>query len=244
MCTEKLEPSPAELCSRFPCPPEALELAEKYPEPAAFIAELRGANMSLEAVQALARMLPPDKAVLWAQQSAQLAGEKVGISAEENEALEAARVWTLDPREATRVDAEAAAARLPPTAPAMWAARAAAWSEPMELPAGALPLRIAGDLTARAVVGAVQLSAAMVGSGEVIALPTAPTTLPKGLPALGAPSRPQDLAAPDVQALTIEQRAEAAKILEPFLEQGVGIAASVPGFTCSDPTCSAAPRLG
>lgn len=241
MCAEKLGPTPTELCGKFACPPEALELAEGFPEPAAFISELRSANMSLEAVQALARMLPPDKAVAWAELSAQMAGEKVGMSAEESEALEAARAWTLDPCEETRAAAELAATKVPASAPAMWTAQAAVWSTPAELPERALPFPDAEDLTARAVAGAVQLSAALVALGRPIDPSLAPA---QDAPALAQRSALEEGVAPELPALTNEERAAAAQILEPFLEQGVGLASSVPGFKFSAPLRAAARELG
>jgi hypothetical protein len=240
MCTPDFGSKLTEICGKFSCPPETLKLAQEYPEPAAFIAQLRGMNMNQEAVEALARILPPEKSVEWAETCAQMAGEKAGISAEELQALEAAKTWSFDPTDVNRLDAELAAAKVPSSSPAMWVANAAAWSKPLELPEPALPLPFAGDLTARAVVGAVRLSSILAGSSNPLEAGSfSPDSVANEWTVKGA----QGAFPEQAISLTADQQAEAAKLLEPFLAKGVDIAGSVDGFTCSDPLCNTGQSL-
>ena len=243
MCLQDFGRSMEDICSNFDCPPEALKIAQEFPEPSACIAQLRVSGMSDEAVQALARVLPPEKGVEWAEWSAQLAGEKVEFSAEELEALEAAKMWAIDPSEANRLDAEFAATKVPSHTPAMWAAHAASWSKQIELPEPAAPLPYAGDLTARAVVGAVRLSAALFETGK----PIEPWNFSGNAVGDDWTVEGRDMAMGTLREqamnLTADQKAEAAKLLDPFLDKGVDIAGSVDGFTCNDPLCKAKPIL-
>lgn len=243
MCLQDFGRSMEDICSNFDCPPEALQIAQEFPEPAACITQLRGSGMSDEAVQALARVLPPEKGVEWAEWSAQLAGEKVELSAEELEALEAAKTWAIDPSEANRLDAEFAATQVPSNTPAMWAANAASWSKQIELPEPATPLPYAGDLTARAVVGAVRLSAAIAGTGK----PIEPWNFSGNAVGDDWMAESGDMATgalrEQAMSLTADQKAEAAKLLDPFLNKGIDLAGSVDGFTCTDPLCKAKPIL-
>ena len=63
-----------DICQKFPCAPEVTALAAAYPTASEFIAQLRQEQRQTEAVQALARFLPKDKAVAWAAQGARMAG--------------------------------------------------------------------------------------------------------------------------------------------------------------------------
>ena len=237
MCTQQFGSWMIDVCGKFSCPPETLTLAQEYPEPAAFIAQLRGMNMNQEAVEAMARILPPEKSVEWAEVCAQMAGEKAGISTEELQALDAAKAWSLDPTDVNRMDAEFAAGNLPPNTPAMWVANAAAWSEPFEFPADTVPLPFASDLTARAVVGAVRLSAAMIGAGRPIEIPSLSKESLGGAISVQGDSTSGAMWS-QANAMTPEQFEMSSKLLDPLVEKGVGLAQGLPNWSCTDPLCA------
>jgi hypothetical protein len=184
-------PSALEICEKFPCKPEVWALAAEYPKALDFISALRQEKMSLDAVQALARCLPKDKAVAWASQSARMAGEKTGLSPEEENALEATEAWIEQPNAVSREEVASAAADLPADSPACWASNAAAFSEGVEMPEDASMPETGDDLTIHFSASSVLLSAAKMP--------------PEGIP-------------------------EVSEVLEPFIELGIKLVQTVPGW--------------
>ena len=208
-----------------------MELASRFTKPSEFIAQLRSQNMGQEAVEALSRMLPKEKAVAWAEQSARMAGDQAGLSLDELKGLEAAKAWSTNPTEQARAAAAEVAGKLPANAPGMWAANAAAFSKSISLPDGVPPLPKVDDLTAHMAAGSVQLSAAKLS--------------PAGLPSFAVAQIPKTPAMPEVpkmptvenlrqalrkkaEEITAEQKAEATKQLDPFLDRGLELARSLP----------------
>jgi hypothetical protein len=232
------------ICQKFSASPKVMELASQYAKPSEFIAQLRANNFGQEAVQALSRMMPKEKAVAWAEQSARMAGEKAGLSAEEVKALDAAKAWSTHPSEKARAAAATAARKLPADSPAMWTANATAFSQPMPLPEGAVPLPQADDLTAQMAAGSVQLSAAKVSPAGIPTIPPPPEMsivpeipqmpeVPKlsEIPKLPEVPKPEQVAMAKLEEMTTEQRAQITKQLDPFLEMGVKIVQLLPGWS-------------
>jgi hypothetical protein len=153
-------PSALEICEKYPCKPEVKAIAAEYPKLSDFISALQQEKMSVDAVQALARCLPKDKAVEWASQSARMAGEKAGLSPEEQNALKATESWIAQPNTISREDAARAAADLPADSPACWAANAAAFAEGVDVPEEASLPETGDDLTGHFSASSVLLSAA------------------------------------------------------------------------------------
>lgn len=221
-----------EICEKFPCAPEIKALAAEYTKPADFISALQQEKMSVDAVQALARSMPKDKAVEWASQSARMAGEKTGLSPQELNALEAAEAWISDPTPENIAAAADAATDLPADSPACWAANAAAFAEGVEVPEEAA-LPVAGDdLTAHFAANSVLLSAAKKSPGGMPEMPEIPE-LPEELPTddLLAEGMEQLTESPQPLEMTPEQIAQTADILEPFIDLGVKLAQTVPGWS-------------
>lgn len=225
------------ICQKFGCPPKVIELASQTAKPSEFIAQLRAENMGQEAVQSLSRMMPKEKAVEWAEQSARVSGEQAGLSPEEVKALDAAKAWSANPTEEARSAAAAAAAKLPANSPSMWAANAAAFSKPMSLPEGAVPLAMADDLTAQMAAGSVQLSAAKLSPTGVpdLAMPEFPQapTMPKipNIPETPVIENFQQEVVVKTEELTTEQRTQMTKQLELFLDKGISLAKSSPNWS-------------
>jgi hypothetical protein len=227
------------ICQRFECSPKAIELAMQCTKPSEFIAALRAENMGPDAIQSLSRMMPKEKAVEWAEQSARLAGEKAGLSPEEVKALDAAQAWSANPTDDARRAAATAAAKLPANSPAMWAANAAAFSEPMAVPKGVGPLLATDDLTAQMATGSVQLSAAKLSPGGVPELLKAPEI--PGVPKMPEMNKlpldqstllaVQEAVLPQAMVMTSEQCAQTTKMVDPFLDLGVKFAELVPGWS-------------
>lgn len=211
------------ICHKFGASPKVMEMAGQCAKPSELIAQLRADNMGREAVQALSRMMPKEKAVEWAEQSARMSGEQAGLSDDEVTALDAVKTWSANPTEEARTAVSEAAAKLPANSPAMWAANAAAFAKPMPLPEGAVPLPMADDLTAQMAVGSVQLSAAKLSPAGVPELPKIP-------PMPTVPDM-QQIVVEKAKALSAEQQAEATKQLDPFLDMGVKLVESSPGWS-------------
>lgn len=228
-------PGMIDICQKFPCPPEAMALAAQYSTPAVFIDKLRKAKLSQEAVQVLARFLPKEKAVEWAALSARKAGASAGISPEELKAIEAAEAWVLNPSEDNRLVAADAVSAVSPTTPASWVANAAAFSKELEVPEGELPPEISSDLTAHFVAGAVMLAAAMLSSTALPEILKAKELFHNlsqgaGVASLAENAGDQLAPMPPPPEMILKQKKEAANLLDPFLEMGIAIAQSVPGW--------------
>jgi len=229
-------PNALEICEKFPCKPEVKALAAEYPKPSEFISALQKENMSVDAVQALARSMPKEKAVEWASQSARMASENTGLSPEEQNALEATDAWIANPDAANSAAAAGAAADLPAESPAGWAANAAAFADGVEVPEEATIPEAGEDLTGHFSASSVLLSAAKM-SPEGIQVPEMPE-VPE-MPALAGELPTDDLVAEGVDQLmetppppemTPKELTQAAKYLEPFIDLGIKLAQTVPGW--------------
>ena len=86
------------ICDQFPCSPEAIALATAVTTASEFFTALRQEKLCVDAVQALARYLPKDKAVAWGSQSARMAGEQVALTPAEQETLNAVDESVARPR--------------------------------------------------------------------------------------------------------------------------------------------------
>jgi hypothetical protein len=225
-----------DICKKFSSAQEVLTLAAKYTRPSEGVSKMRKERMSQEAVQTLARFLPKEKAVDWAVQSAYKAGEKFGILPAEHKALAAAQTWASSPSEASRVAAATAAAELPANSPAAWAAHAAAFSAGVGSPEDGVSPAISDDLTAHCAAGAVLLAAAKTSPDGVPEVPqvAAPADHPLQTSlapaALLAQAVEQPSAPSQPQPMTRKQLRDAARLLEPFIELGVALAKTVPGW--------------
>lgn len=211
-------------------------MAAEYPKPSEFISALQQENMSVDAVQALARSMPKDKAAEWASESAKMAGEQTGLSPEEQNALEATDAWIANPDAANSAAAAGAAANLPAESPAGWAANGAAFADGVEVPEEATIPEAGDDLTSHFSASSVMLSAAKM-SPEGIPEPEMPE-MPE-MPALNADIPTDDLVAesldqlmetPETPEMTPKEQAQAAKFLDPFIDLGIKLAQTVPGW--------------
>ena len=226
-------PEALEICEKFPCKPEVKALAAEYPNPMDFINALRQEKMSTEAVQALARCLPKDKAVEWACQSARMAGDKTGLSPEEQNALEATEAWVEQPNATSVEEAANATADLSADSSAYWAANAAAFAEGVEVPEEASLPEARDDLTSHFSASSVLLSAAKLspeGIPETSKMSEVPA-LADGFPTddLIAEGVDQLVESPLPPEMTPTQQAQAAQLLEPFIELGLKLAQPVTG---------------
>lgn len=214
-------PTAAEVCQEYQ--PSAGACPSPNQTPAQHLATLRQNHQSEEAIKFLAHGMPERESTWWAVQSAKKAGNPANLS--DQAAIQAAETWVRNPNPATQQQAALAAARTDYQTPGAWAAQAAAWSEPSAtvppVPTGAtLPGSPAMPrLTPQAVSGAVMLAAAM----------SSPSLAPPSLP-MAAPVSPlwtpPAMAVPPAPALppTPQQRAQTAKIHQPFLDLGTEIA--------------------
>lgn len=216
-----------EVLAKFPCAPEAMDLAATCESPSALIQQLQANDMSVDAVRGLARCMPKEKAVQWAAESARMAAEKTGGSPEEATALTAVEAWCKDPSPITRAAAADAAGNLSPDSPAYWAANAAGFSEKIDAPEALLRQVGADDLTAHFSASSVLLSAAKLSPVNVPEIPPAdiiPVTDKAMAQTISWPE------APPSPELTPAQQAQAGPDLAPFIEKGIKIAQSVPGW--------------
>jgi hypothetical protein len=221
-------PSLLDVCSKFNCSPEVKAMASENLSPSQFIKALQEQKKSVEAVQALSRTMPKEKAVEWAAQSAQIAGETAGITNEEVAALDAARKWAENTCEETKKAALGAAEGLPESSPSYWAANAAGFSDPASQMAEAGEiLGAAEDATAHFSSGAVLLSASQVAPVEQIEIAEAASK------AIETPADVPELLeeVSQVKEMTPEQIEKTADLLEPFINNGLEIAKSVPGWS-------------
>jgi hypothetical protein len=140
---------------------EAKELISSDLTPSRYLDALASRGLWADAVRFLASALPKREAVWWALLCARQAhGEspKEGIA----EALDAAHRWVVEPDEAKRRAAEAAAGKAGAGTPAGCTALAAFWSEGSLGPPNLETVVLPPDyLTARGVAGAVLFAAVM-----------------------------------------------------------------------------------
>lgn len=261
-----------DICSKFNCSPEVQTLASEELLPSEFIGLLQKEKKSVEAVQALSRTMPKEKAVEWAAQSAKIGGESAGLSEQEAAALEAAAEWAGNPCAETQKKALEAAKGLPLTSPSYWTAQAAGHSDMTAQLAGGKAAVEAGqdvqgidvekitgageDTTAQFASGAVLLAANQVLQGGAVEVPQMVSQtfeLPEFespglafdhaedfLDSVETPQVPEKLSAladmeipevSEVTEMTPEQIEEIANLLEPFIQNGIEIAKTVPGWS-------------
>ncbi|BBO88760.1 DUF6931 family protein [Desulfosarcina ovata] len=249
------------LCEQFPCSPEAKALAAQHAKASEFITALRQEKLSVDAVQAMARSLPKEKAVEWAAQSARTAGEQAGLTPAEQETLEAVDQWVARPDRARKTVVSTVAAELPTDSPVSCVANATAFSDGIALPEGAEVPTSGDDLTGHFVASAVLLAATKISSQNAPELPATPESpeipdvpeapdiaeLPEAIglmpeeasmpvdelvaTAESSLDEGQDLmesqAPPEIPA---KEQAQSDKLLKPFLDAGMKLAETVPGF--------------
>jgi len=146
---------------------EATELLDPKLDATAYLERLQKKELYLDAVRFLAAALPKREAVWWAcicvrQHLAEPAEPKQKM------ALEAAEAWVYKPGEELRRAAEAAAEVATYDSPAAWAATAVFWSGGSLGPEGQPVVPPGEDLTAKAVAGAVLLTAAELEPDKMI----------------------------------------------------------------------------
>jgi len=203
---------------------------------------LQKEKFSQDHIHFLAHGLPARESVGWACKSSAKVSDKLAPS--DKTALQSAQAWVKNPTPANQAAAAAAAAKTNFQGPGAWAAQGAAWSKAPGAPARpgapAVPgAPAAPNLTGHAVAGSVMLAAALsVPKAPVMkeptlqapAVPKAPTfQAPKlAVPKFAMPKAPT-LAPPPPP--TLPQRTATAKIHQPFIDMGHGIASGKESFT-------------
>jgi hypothetical protein len=208
------------VCSQYTPHPEAKALLQPGQTPAQYTAALQKGKFSQDHIHFLAHGMPQRESVGWACKSSAKVADK--LEPADKSALDAAHNWVKNPTPANQAAAAAAAAKTNYQGPGAWAAQGAAWAKTPGAPSHAAP-----HLTGHAVAGSVMLAAAKM-SGKMPAVPAAPKAPTLAAPKLAAPTLPTlkapTLAAPAAPAMPLAQRVEVAKIHQPFIELGQGIA--------------------
>jgi hypothetical protein len=169
--------------------------------------------------------MPERESVGWACKSSAKVADK--LEPADKNALGAAQNWVKNPTPANQVAAGAAAAKTNYQGPGAWAAQGAAWAKPP----GAPPTPNAPSLTGHAVAGSVMLAAAK-SAGKlppVPAVPKAPALPTPAAPKIAAPKVPS-FQPPAPPAMPLAERVEMAKIHQPFIDLGHGIASGKAPF--------------
>ena len=227
----KITSPTADVASKYKPHPEAKSLLQPGQTPTQYTTALQKGSFSQDHIQFLAHGMPARESVGWACKSSAKVADKLAPA--DKTALQSAQAWVKNPTPANQSAAAAAAAKTNFQGPGAWAAQGAAWAKPPGAPA----VPGAPSLTGHAVSGSVMLAAAMSSPKfkppTPPAMPTAPAipkapalpTMPK-VPTLQAPQ----FAVPKVPTVTppppptLAQRAPAAKIHQPFIDMGHGIA--------------------
>jgi hypothetical protein len=210
----KITSPPAEVAGKYNPHPEAKAL-------------LQQGSFSQDHIHFLAHGMPERESVGWACKSSAKVADKLHPA--DKTALQAAQAWVKNPTPANQSGAAAAAAKTNFQGPGAWAAQGAAWAKTPGAPATpATP-----NLTGHAVAGSVMLAAA-------VSAPKAPAVAAPALPKPAVPKAPTfqvpKVAAPKVPTLapppppTLPQRTAAAKIHQPFIDMGHGIASGKESF--------------
>jgi hypothetical protein len=154
-----------------------------------------------------------------------MAGEQIGLSPEEQSALEATEAWVARPNSTSGEEAASATAELSVDSPAYWAANAAAFAEVVEGPEEASVPETGGDLTSHFSASTVLLSAAKMSSEDISELSDTPaeTVTADGFPI----ENPGAENIEQLSDLTPAQQMQAAQLLEPFIELGLKLARTV-----------------
>ncbi len=149
-----------ELCAQFQLSAAAKPHLEDGIAPLDFFDALVANEIYPDAVQFMARALPKREAVWWAclcAREAPPAENAPPLAA----AIDAAESWVRRPSEETRRRAQKAAEAIEASHPARWAAMGAFWSGGSIAPPELAEVKPADDMTAKAVAGAVSMSAAL-----------------------------------------------------------------------------------
>jgi hypothetical protein len=229
----KITSPTAEIAGKYEPHPEAKALLQPGHTPTQYSAALENGKFSQDHIHFLAHGMPERESVGWACQSSAKVADK--LEPADKTALQAAHQWVKNPTPANKATAAAAAAKTNFQGPGAWAAQGAAWSKSPPAP-GAPATPQPPGLTGHAVSGSVMLAAAKA-SGKLPAAPTIPSapkaptlpTLPKapalpGIPKAPAFKAPVPPAPPKIQPPSLAQRAETAKIHQPFIDLGKEIA--------------------
>lgn len=129
----------AELEAKAALSPEALALLGAVPHPTQFLDALEQGGHHMDAVRALALMLPHRQTVWWACLCVRLL-PALPLRANELAAVEAAERWVQTSSAADSDAAAQLADRCDPDRAATWAAMAAYWSGPSIAPRGQQPV--------------------------------------------------------------------------------------------------------
>jgi hypothetical protein len=228
-------PTAAGICQAFPLQPESSQLLTPTQTPAEYLQTLQQHHQSEDSIKLLAHGMPDRESTWWATQSAQKVANPA--NAADQEAIQAAETWVKNPSAATQQQAAAAAAKTDYQTPGAWAAQAAAWAQapgsgagipgapPIPAAPGMPAAPTAPRLTPHAASGAVMLAAAMSAQP----LPAKPHFQAAPLPAMEKPALVAPTLAMPKPAIpptppTPQQKAEMAKIHEPFIKTGTDIA--------------------
>jgi hypothetical protein len=231
--------SPAsEVAGKYNPHPEAKALLQPTHTPTQYAEALQKGSFSQDHIHFLAHGLPERESVGWACKSSAKVADK--LEPADKSALQAAQAWTKNPTPANQSAAAAAAAKTNFQGPGAWAAQGAAWAKTPGVPAKPT----APNLTGHAVAGSVMLAAAIsVPKAPVVkapalqmpAAPKAPTfqmpAVPK-VPTLQAPKiavpKPSAISPPKPPSLP--ERVKTAKVHQPFIDMGHGIASGQTSF--------------
>jgi hypothetical protein len=221
-------PTAAEVAGKYKPHPEAKALLQPAQTPTQYAAALQKGSFSQDHIHFLAHGMPERESVGWACKSSAKVSDK--LHPIDKTALQAAQAWVKNPTPANQAAAGAAAAKTNFQGPGAWAAQGAAWAKTPGAPASlATP-----NLTGHAVAGSVMLAAAISApKAPALKAPIAPQmpAVPKA-PTFQAPK----LAVPKLPTLTpppppsLPQRTAAAKIHQPFIDMGHGIASGKESF--------------
>ena len=223
----KITSPTAEIAGKYNPHPEAKALLHPAQTPTQYSEALQKGHFSQDHIHFLAHGLPERESVGWACKSSAKVADK--LEPADKSALQAAQAWTKNPTPANQAAAAAAAGKTNFQGPGAWAAQGAAWAKPPGAPAAPG----APSLTGHAVAGSVMLAAALsVPKAPVLKAPVLQAPAAPKVPTLQAPK----IAVPKPPALTppkppaLPERVQMAKVHQPFIEMGHGIASGKESF--------------
>jgi hypothetical protein len=229
MFLTKITSPTSEIAAKYKPHPEAKALLQPTHTPTQYAAALQKGSFSQDHIHFLAHGMPERESVGWACKSSAKVSDKLHPA--DKTALQAAQTWVKNPTPANQAAAGAAAAKTNFQGPGAWAAQGAAWAKTPGAPASPA----APNLTGHAVAGSVMLAAAAMAAPKapMVKAPTAPSmpAAPK-VPTFQAPK----MAVPKVPTLApppppaLPQRTATAKIHQPFIDMGHGIASGNESF--------------
>ncbi len=230
----KITQPPSEVAAKYQPHPEAKALLQPAQTPTQYAEALQKGSFSHDQIHFLAHGMPERESVGWACKSSAKVSDK--LEPADKSALGAAQAWVKNPTPANQAAAAAAAAKTNYQGPGAWAAQGAAWAKAPGAPAAPA----APNLTGHAVAGSVMLAAAK-SAGKMpaiqppaLAAPAMPKVPTLQAPQVAAPKvpalQPPQMALPKPPALSppkppaLPERVETAKIHQPFIDLGHGIA--------------------